>query len=88
MGEVDVPLRGSENGAKPWLGTVRRRLSVQGRQGVNVTIVVMVYRDTVWVSTSSDEPFSGEAVLELTQVGSLIDMLTWAAGEASTHRDG
>lgn len=88
MGDQDVPLRDSENCTKPWLGTMRRRLSVQGRRGVHVTVVVMVYRDTVWVSTSSDDPFSGEAVLELTRVDSLIDMLTWAAGEASTHRDG
>ncbi|MBV9140732.1 MAG: hypothetical protein JO115_07425 [Pseudonocardiales bacterium] len=48
-------------------------------------MTVWVYRDTVWVTTF-DAPFSAEAILELAQVESLVEMLTWAAGEARRYQ--
>jgi len=70
---------------KPWLKTIQRRIVVKGRQGAKVTMTVWVYRDTVWVTTF-DAPFSAEAILELAQVESLVEMLTWAAGEARRYQ--
>lgn len=72
---------------QPWLKTIRRRLSVNGREGMKVTITVAVYRDTVWVSTF-DEPFMADAIFELTHIDSLIDTLAWAAGEARRYPEG
>lgn len=71
---------------KPWLKTMQRRLLVKGRQGTKVTMTVMVYRDTVWVTTF-DEPFSAESILELAHVDSMIEVLTWAAEEARRYQD-
>jgi hypothetical protein len=72
---------------QPWLGTIRRKLSVSGRQGAKVTITVAVYRDTVWVSTF-DEAFMADAIFELAHIDSLIDTLAWAAGEARRYPAG
>jgi hypothetical protein len=72
---------------KPWLKTIQRRLSVKGWQGAKVTMTVMVYRDTVWITTF-DEPFSTEAILELAHVDILVEMLTWAVEEARKYQDG
>ncbi len=78
------PVQDSGNRMQPWFKTMRRRLSVNGRQGTTVTITVAVYRDTVWVSTF-DEPFMADAILELTHIDGLIDMLVWAADEARRY---
>jgi hypothetical protein len=60
---------------------------VEGRQGAKVTMTVMVYRDTVWVTTF-DEPFFSEAILEVVHVESLVGMLTWAGEEARRYQAG
>ena len=83
MAEV-IHAQGPGDGRQPWLGIIRRKLSVNGRQGLKVTITVAVYRDTVWVSTF-DEAFMADAILELTHIDSLIDTLAWAAGEARKY---
>jgi hypothetical protein len=57
---------------KPWLDTFRKKLAVRGRQGMKVTVIVTVYRGTVWVSI--DPLFAFEAILEPEHVASLIDM--------------
>jgi hypothetical protein len=57
------------------------------RQGAKVTITIVVYRDTVWI-TAFDEAFCSAASLELAHVDSLIEMLTWAAEEARRYQDG
>lgn len=54
--------------------------------GIKVTMTVMIYCDTVWI-TAFDEPFCSEAILELAHVDSLIEMLTWAAEEAYRRQD-
>ena len=46
---------------KPWLDTFRKKLAVRGRQGMKVTVIVTVYRGTVWVSI--DPPFAPDAIL-------------------------
>ncbi|MGH3767617.1 MAG: hypothetical protein ACRDS0_06285 [Pseudonocardiaceae bacterium] len=82
-----LPAQESDNRMQPWLKTMRRRLSVNGRQDTKVTITVAVYRDTVWVSTF-DEPFMADAILELTHIDGLIDTLAWAADEARRYPAG
>jgi hypothetical protein len=69
---------------RPWINTQRRELPVRGRQGVGLTMVVTVYRSTVWVSV---EPLSGSdvAILEPPLVDNLISTLTWAATEARRY---
>lgn len=81
------PVRRQDSGRhmKPWLKMIQRRIVVKGRQGAKVTVTVRVYRDTVWITTF-DEPFSTEAILELAHVGSLVEMLTWAVGEARSYQ--
>lgn len=66
---------------QPGMNTPRRELPARGRQGVALTMVVSVYRNTVWVSVepSSD---SDAAILEPPQVDNLISILTWAATKA------
>jgi hypothetical protein len=68
---------------KPWLDTFRKKLVVRGRQGIKVTVVVTVYRGTVWVSI--DPFFAFEAILELEHVVSLIDLLGQAVKEAQRY---
>jgi hypothetical protein len=50
-------------------------------------MTVMVYRDTVWVTTF-DEPFFSEAILKVAHVESLVGMLTWAGEEARRYQAG
>jgi hypothetical protein len=66
---------------QPWMRTKRRVLPARGRQRAALSIVVVVYRDTVWLSV---EPSSASdvAIFEPPQVDDLIALLTWAAGEA------
>ena len=69
---------------KPWLDTFRKKLTVRGRQGMKVTVIVTVYRGTVWMSI--DPPFASEAILEPEHVTSLIYMLTQAVKEAQGYK--
>ena len=69
---------------KPWLDTFREKLAVRGRQGMKVTVIVTVYRGTVWISI--DPPFTSEAILEPEHVANLIDMLTQAVKEAQGYK--
>lgn len=66
---------------RPWKNNQQRELSARGRQGVALTMVVTVYRNTVWVSV---EPLSDSDVVIFAppQVDNLISALTWAATEA------
>ena len=66
---------------RPWMNTPRRELPARGRQGVTLTMVVAVYRNTVWVSVEPPSA-SDVAVLEPPQADDLISALTWAATEA------
>jgi hypothetical protein len=50
-------------------------------------MTVMVYRDTVWVTTF-DEPFFSEAILEVAHVENLVGMLTWAGDQARSYQNG
>ncbi len=51
---------------------------------MKVTVIVTVYRGTVWVSI---DPFLAfEAILEPEHVASLIDMLTQAVKEAQGYK--
>lgn len=70
-----------------WRTLIQRKLVVEGRRDTKVTMTVMVYRDTVWVTTF-DEPFFSEAILELAHVESLVGMLTWAGDQARSYQDG
>ena len=70
---------------RPWLDTFRKKLVVRGRQGMKVTVVVAVYRGTVWVSI--DPFFAFEAILEPEHVVSLIDMLMQAVKEAQGYKN-
>jgi len=70
---------------KPWFDTFRKKLAVRGRQGMKVTVIVSVYRGTVWVSI--DPPFSFDAILEPEHVASLIDLLTQAVKEAQGYKN-
>ncbi|MGH3795840.1 MAG: hypothetical protein ACRDSP_13230 [Pseudonocardiaceae bacterium] len=70
-----------QNRRRPWLNTPRRELAVRGRQGVALSMVIAVYRDTVWVSV--EPSFNSDvAVLDPPQVDNLINTLTWAVTEA------
>lgn len=67
-----------------WLNAPRRKLPFCGRQGVEVTVVIVVRRNRVWVSIAP--PCNSEiAILDPPQVDSLITTLTWAATEARGH---
>ncbi len=70
---------------KPWLDTFRKKLAVRGRQGMTVTVIVIVYRGTVWMSI--DPPFALDAILEPEHVASLIDLLTQAVKEAQSYKN-
>ncbi|MGH4013640.1 MAG: hypothetical protein ACRDSL_06835 [Pseudonocardiaceae bacterium] len=61
--------------------TTRRTLTVKGRQGTDVTVVVETYRGKVWL-VSADPPFSVEAIMEPSQAESLGDLLARAARDA------
>jgi len=51
---------------------------------MKVTVIVTVYRGTVWMSI--DPPFASEAILEPEHVTSLIYMLTQAVKEAQGYK--
>jgi hypothetical protein len=59
---------------------VPRRIHVNGMQGVEVTVVVTVVHDTVWLSISP--PFTWEAIMEPGEVDEVISMLALARDEA------
>jgi DNA-binding protein YbaB len=52
---------------------------------MKVTVIVTVYRGTVWISI--DPPFISEAILEPEHVANLIDMLTQAVKEAQGYKN-
>lgn len=59
---------------------VPRRVSVKGREGVGVTVVVTVYHGHVWLSVVP--PFTGEAIMEPRHVAQLIHALELARRES------
>jgi hypothetical protein len=59
---------------------VPRRIRVTCTQGVDVTVVVTVVQDTVWLSISP--PFTWEAIMETGKVDEVISMLKLARDEA------
>ena len=59
-----------------------RRIAVKGMQGVDVTVVVTVVRDTVWLSISP--PFTWEAIMQPGKVDEVIHVLELARDEAKT----
>lgn len=69
---------------RPWNNAQRRELQVRGRQGVPLTMVVTVYRNTVWMSVEP-LPDSDVAILESPQADNLAGTLTWAAAEARRY---
>lgn len=63
------------------MNTPRRELPARGRQNVALSMVIAVYRNTVWVSV--EPSFASDvAILDPAQVDDLIDTLTWAATTA------
>jgi DNA-binding protein YbaB len=52
---------------------------------MTVTVIVTVYRGTVWMSI--DPPFALDAILEPEHVASLIDLLTQAIKEAQSYKN-
>ncbi len=63
-----------------------RRIAVKGIQGVDVTVVVTVVRDTVWLSISP--PFTWEAIMKPSKVDEVIHALELARDEAKTAAAG
>lgn len=61
---------------------IPRRVSVQGQQGVNATVVVTVVQGHVWLSISPS--FTWEAIMEPAKVDELIHLLEFAKSEAGT----
>lgn len=60
-------------------------MTVKGRgPEARVTIAVEVYRGKVWV-TSSDCPFTAEAILEPAQAEGLVELITQAIKEARRY---
>ncbi len=59
---------------------VPRRVLVKGMQGVDVTVVVTVVQDTVWLSISP--PFTWEAIMEPGKLDKLLHVLELARDEA------
>ena len=57
-----------------------RRVSVKGREGVPVTVVVTVVQGQVWMSISP--PFTWEAIMEPAKVDELMHVLELARDEA------
>lgn len=67
--------------------TVRRELPVKGREGREVTVVVTVYRDQVWLSVTP--PFESDiAILSPQTVDRLIQIMSWAAHQARGYAAG
>jgi hypothetical protein len=74
-----------------------RRVRVQGRTGVDATVIVTTVRDTVWLSISP--PLTWEAIMNPEKVDEVISTLELARDEAkkmaagcvattpATHRD-
>ncbi|HEX8935144.1 MAG TPA: hypothetical protein VF788_13335 [Pseudonocardiaceae bacterium] len=66
----------------PWLSSgVPRRVFVKGMQGVDVTLMVTVVQDSVWLSISP--PFTWEAIMESGKVDELVHVLELARDEAA-----
>lgn len=64
--------------------SVQRELSVKGREGREVTVVVRVYRNQVWLSVTP--PFESDiAILYPPTVDRLMEILTWAAHQARRY---
>lgn len=73
-----------EDRMRPGMNTGRRELPARGRGGAALTVVVSVYRNTVWVSP--EPAFASDVViLAPAQVEGLITTLTWAATEARRY---
>jgi len=63
---------------------VRRMMTVKARCGETATVIVHVYRRTVWLSV---EPFYNfEAILDPEHVDNLINTLNQAAKEAREYK--
>jgi hypothetical protein len=66
----------------------RRRLTVRGRgPDAHVTFTVEAYQGKVWI-TSSDCPFTCEAILETTQADALGNLIIQTAQEARRYQNG
>lgn len=63
---------------------VRWTMRVRAQCGETSTVVVEVYRQSVWVSVVPS--FNGEAILEPANVDSLVDRLVHAAQEARKYK--
>jgi len=63
---------------------VRWTITVKARCGETSTVVVTVYRQSVWLSVVPF--FNSEAILEPAHVDSLVDKLIQAAEEAREYR--
>jgi len=59
-------------------------MTVKARRGETSTIVVAVYRQSVWLSVVPF--FNSEAILEPAHVDSLVDKLIQAAEEAREYK--
>jgi hypothetical protein len=57
-----------------------RRVRVKGMEGVDVSVVVTVVHDTVWLSISP--PLTWEAIMEPGKVDKVISLLELARDEA------
>jgi len=71
---------------RPWLNTFRKKLAVRGCQGMKMTVIVAVYRGTVWVSV--EPSFNMEAILDPEHVNNLVGTLTQAVREARSYKHG
>ena len=63
---------------------MRRTMTARARCGETVTVVVDVYRRSVWLSVVP--MFNGEAILDPAHVDTLIDTLTQAAQKARSYQ--
>jgi hypothetical protein len=64
----------------------RRKLTVKGRGPDGLTILSLeAYRGKVWI-TACDCPFTCEAILDLAQAGSLINLINQTTEEAREYR--
>ncbi len=63
---------------------MRRTMTARARCGETVTVVVDVYRQSVWLSVVP--MFNGEAILDPAHVDDLVNTLTQAAQEAREYQ--
>ena len=67
-----------------WGTRLRQMMTVRARCGEAATVIVKMYRQTVWLSV---EPFyNSEAILDPIHVDSLVDTLTQAAPKARSYQ--